>query len=318
MADYFKNQLKAPQLIGAVGRLPRDEVNIFSHPTGEGYKENDSTWMDPNIDYIAISYYTSQPDKMIISKRGKNNNICESGENSFACAVDKLFNAYKKPVFIAESDFGDDTHTCSDLLGHRIDIMQVPLTGAAGHFVWAAFSHQISPPITKVDERLSWPYIIQAKDFFKTHLSPIVQYNSITQGREKKRVRKSKKDLKNHQYILSEDGYNGVGYVANLTFNLHTIAEQNGTLSDSSRCYSTNTAFTTGKLIDHKPNQMQIQGLSPRTKLDLFYFDFLTGKFVNHTTIKSNRRGRAQLVHPTLGYTSENHPILWYVLREAK
>lgn len=317
MANYFKNELKAPQLIGAVGRLPRDEVNIFSHPIGEGYEQNDSTWMDPNIDYIAISYYANHPDKMIISKRGKNNNICEVGENAFACAVEKLFNAYQKPIFIAESDFGDGTHTCSDLLGHRIDIMQVPLTGVAGHFIWAAFSHQPNPPITKIDERLSWPHIIQAKDFYKEHLSPIIHNQAFVQGRERQRIRGTNQYLKNHQYILSDNGLNGVGYVANLTFNLHTIASENQNLSENDRCFYNNTAFTTSRIIDFKPNAMRIQGLAPKTELDLFYFDFLTGEFVNHTTIKSNRRGNARLVHPILGYSRENKPILWYVVKAA-
>lgn len=318
IADYIKNDLKHDQhLLGAVGRLPfsPDEARIFSHPTfSNGY--NDSTWFDKNIDVVSISFYNSAPHKMIISKNGKSITNCEAGENSYHCAVERLQNTYNKPVVFSESDHGDGTNDCSELLGHTIDLMRVNTTGAAGHYIWAAFMYPHKKNNQTLDQRKSWTAISQANSFFNKPFVHTVIDSFGTQGRQRGRVRGEKEYLKEHQYILSSNQESGFGYVYNRTFNVGTAIGIQDSLKPGDRCYLGNEAFMKPRRIDWKPKRLKIEGLSKRENYIIRFYSFGKGSFLTAVKTKSNLFGKINLVHPSLGYTKEIQPLIWYEVEQ--
>ena len=318
ISSYIKKDLKHKNhLLGAVGRLPLGpgEERIFSHRTiPEGY--NDSTWFDPNIDVVSISFYSSVPDKMIITKKGNNTTDCEQGENSYHCTIDRLQRTYNKPIIFGESDHGDGTNTCSKLLGHTIDLMRVNTTGAAGHYIWAAFMYPHKKNNQPLDQRESWKHVISATNFFnKPFIQNIIDSVGI-QGRQRKRVRGTKEYVKEHQYILAENQKSGFGYVYNRTFNVATAAGIQDSLSTGNQCYVENSMFREPRDIQWKPKRMKVEGLNARKSYLIRYYGFGTGTFLTAVETKATVFGKINLIHPTLGYTKETNPLIWYEIEQ--
>lgn len=314
ISSYIKNELKhTNHLLGAVGRLPLGPHSdrIFSHRTiPDGY--NDSTWFQENIDLLSISFYSSVPDKMLITKDGKKPLECEDGENSYSCTIERLQNTYKKPILFSESDHGDGTNTCANLLGHAIDLMRVNTTGAAGHYIWAAFMYPHKRNSEPIDQRESWKYVIAAADFFnKPFIKNIIDSVGV-QGRQRERIRGEKDNLKEHQYILAANQKKGFGYVYNRTFNVSTAVGIQDSLNTGDRCYVENSSFRQPQEIQWKPKKMKVEGLSPRKNYIVRYYGFATGTFITALKTKSNLFGKINLEHPTLGYTKKTNPLIWY------
>jgi len=315
IAQFIKQEVGDNHLIGAVGRFPAGDKRIFSHPELEGIEYNDSTWFDKNIDVISISYYTSSPEKSIISKKGKSASACESGENSMYCVIQRLKETYNKPIFFAESDHGDDTHACSSMQGNKIDAMRYPISGAAGHFIWAAFGYSYGEFNYAIDERDIWKEIILAEQFFNSELGKTIFTHKSAQGRERSTVKWSSKSVKNHEYLITEDQMKGMGYIYNRTFNSHTAGSASGeTIVEGSPCFIAEPDYQQAQEITWKPNKMSLEGLAPRQRYVLRYYDFNKGRFVNEFEIRASFFGKAKLVHPVLGTTASENPFYWYQL----
>lgn len=315
IAKYIKHDLGDNHLIGAVGRFPVGDNRIFSNPKIDGIEYNDSTWFDENIDVISISYYTPSPEKSLLSKPGKSALDCEEGENSIYCVVKRLNDVYNKPVFFAESDHGDGTHVCSSMKGNKIDLMRYPISGAAGHLIWAAFGYSYKDQKYEIDERDAWKEAILSEQFFNSDFGKMIFSHKSTQGREKSRIRRSTKYIKNHEYIITKDQQNGIGYIYNRSFNVHTAGSAtNETIQEGSPCYISEPDYQIAQEITWKPNKMTLEGLASRQRYVLRYYDFENGRFVNEFEIRANLFGKAKLVHPVLGTTASENPFYWYQL----
>lgn len=318
IGSYIKNDLKHENhLLGAVGRFPlgSDNDRIFSHRTiPNGY--NDSTWFDPNIDVVSISFYSSVPDKMIITKKGKKNTDCEDGENSYSCTIERLQKTYGKPILFGESDHGDGTNTCSELQGHAIDLMRVNISGAAGHYIWAAFMYPYKGNNEPIDQRESWKYVVAASDFFNKPFVKSVIDSLGVQGRQRERIRGEKEYLKEHQYILSASQKKGFGYIYNRTFNVATAIGMQDSLNAGDRCYLENSTFMQPLEIQWKPKRLKVDGLTARKSYLVRYYGFATGTFLTAIKTKATIFGKINLEHPPLGYTKETNPLIWYEIEQ--
>jgi hypothetical protein len=315
---YIKKELDHKQhLFGVVGRFPRSTESIFSHPTTIEMEYADSSWFEELVDVISISNYSSFPEKIIITKRGRDNNECEERENSFQCAIQNLRDTYEKVVLFAEADHGDDTHACSQLLGIKLDAMRFTITGAAGHFIWAGFNYPYGEVDYSIDERDGWKNIVLAERYFNSSFSQEVLSNSSYFGREKSSSRGFSRDVKEHSYVLSKDRLKGLGYVYNRTFNTHTMdTERTDELDPSSKCYVPYPELQKVSEMTWKPNRMKLQGLKPRQRYTIRYYNFESGRFVNEFEIRANVFGNSPLVHPVLDIIPGTSPFYWYQIQE--
>lgn len=320
MAEYIKDSLKHNNhLLGAVGKFPVGSSAIFSHKLYNEDQYIDSTWFDKNIDVISISYYTSAPDKMIISKKGSNNNECEKGENSYACVIERLHDNYAKPVIFGESDHGDGTHMCSDMQATQIDIMRYAFTNAAGHYVWAGFNYpdQKSGSNQKQDERVSWTGVINAKDFYNSDWQTSIYEKYGDQGRQKSSFKGSNKALIEHQYIINEEKDKVAGYVYNKTFNIYTASgELDAAIDSSSTCFISNPDFRVPTTITWKPQRLKIEGLKSWKKYRILFYGYMDSDFLNEVEVRSTLFGKLKLVHPTLEAKKDENPLIWYRVEE--
>lgn len=316
ISKYIKNDLKHDyQPLGAVGKLRRGNDEIFTHPSNPAFNYKDSTWFEDEIDFISISYYSSDPSKMIISKKGRSNNECEDSENSVFCAVESLHEQYQKPILLGEADHGDGTHYCSELEGHYIDIMRYNLNGVAGHYLWRVFAYPHETNQATEDERESWPSIIVAQEFFNSVPLQATLEQFGAQGREKRDSRGVSTDIKEHQYIISQEGKSAVGYIYNRSYNVHTAPINQEDIENTS-CFISNEELNSPNIISWKPKKMKIEGLNQRTDYTLKYYGYKTGSFINASAVKSNLFGKITLEHPDLGLDRNTNPLIWYVLEQ--
>jgi len=320
IARYIKDSLQhRSHLLAAVGKFPVGSSAIIPHRIYDEEQYIDSTWFDENIDVLSISFYTPHQDKMIISKKGANNNLCEEGENSYACVIERLYENIGKPVIFGESDHGDETEVCSDLQALQIDIMRYPFTSAAGHYVWIGFNYpdKKSGNLNQLDERKSWSGIIAAKDFFNSDWQTSVFENYGEQGREKSSFKGSDQDLVEHQYIINETKDKVAGYVYNKTFNIYTSSgELDAAIDSSSSCFIPNPEFREPTTITWKPQRLKIEGLKSWKKYRIRYYGYMDGEFLNEVEVRSSVFGKLKLVHPALEADKDKEPLIWYRVEE--
>ncbi|PHR48830.1 MAG: hypothetical protein COA32_05030 [Fluviicola sp.] len=320
MASYIKDSLNhRNHLLGAVGKFPVGSSAILSHRVYSKDQYIDSTWFDDNIDIISISYYTSHPDKMILSKKGRDNNQCEDGENSYACVIQRLHENYGKPVIFGESDHGDGTHVCSDMQATQIDIMRYAYTKAAGHYVWAGFNYPDDKSGSKQqqDERISWAGIITSKEFYNSDWQTSVYENYGDQGREKSNFQGSDEEIVEHQYIINETKDKVTGYVYNKTFNVYTATgELDAAIDSNSTCFIPTQEYRVPKTITWKPQRLKVEGLKSWKKYRIFFYSYMDGAFLNEVEVRSNLFGKLKLVHPALEADKDKNPLIWYRVEE--
>ncbi|MDX1651219.1 MAG: hypothetical protein R3277_01930 [Brumimicrobium sp.] len=316
ISEYFKDSIRnVNHLLGAVGRFPVGTTDIFSHNMNKKIKNIDSTWFLDDIDFLSISYYTPRPEKLLISKSGAKNNRCEEGENSAACTIERLQRTYQKPVMFGESDHGDNTPICAELLSHRIDLMRYAFLGAAGHYTWSGFNYPdtSSSHDHPQDERLIWPKIINAKDFYNEswHLDLIENFGQ--QGREKSKIKGYSKDLKEHQYIINTAKTKIGGYIYNRTFNVYTASgEMEKAIDSTSTCFLKEDYLRKPVEITWKPSKMKIEGVKPLRKYRIYYYGFNRGSFLNVITVRASLFGKLKLVHPSMEAHKNDNPLVWY------
>lgn len=320
IANYIKEELNINHyLLGAVGKFPRGQESIFSNIEHPNIKYNDSSWFEKNIDFISLSYYASQPDKMIISKRGRSNNDCEEGENSYTCGIEKLQNVYDKPVIFGESDHGDFSNSCSDLEGHKIDLMRLNLSGVAGHYIWGAYMYKPGDNVTVLDQRRIWPEIVKTQNYYEQDFILDILKSGPEFGRQRSTIRGRNGYLKEHHYITNKDESNAVGVLYNRTFNIgNAITEPLQYEDPHGDCTINNESFHEAIEITWRPKKMTLQGLQPRTNYLISYFDYKNHSLVNVFEVRSNRRGNLNLVHPVLGKDRLSNPLYWYKVTKVE
>ncbi len=313
IARFIKDSLKIDnKLLGAVGRFPVGIAGIFSHFTSTTPRYSDSTWFDPNIDFISISYYSKSPEKLLVSKSGSNNG-CSDSENSMACVIERLHNTYNKPVLFGESDHGDGTHQCSRLQGHQLDIRRYIYAGAAGHYIWAAFTYQTKGDSSWNDTRQSWNAIIDAKNYYNQRAFTRLLNKNQLLGRSKTTFRGSNKALLENQYIIDSSQSYSSGYIYNRTFNVHTIASH----KESTPCYLNEPAFQTAQSITWKPQRLKVEGLKPFKKYNIRYFGYQNLELLNVQQQRTSIFGKLTLKHPILVPHRNQNPLINYRIEEA-
>tara|TARA_B100000508_G_scaffold137355_1_gene131550 strand:- start:62099 stop:64237 length:2139 start_codon:yes stop_codon:yes gene_type:complete len=314
LASYIKDSLSMNyKLIGAVGRFPVGSSAIHSHMTPSTPKQIDSTWYDKNIDVISISYYSSSPAKAILSKRSSNNE-CGEGENSMACVIKRLHDTYGKPVIFGESDHGDGTPICSDLQGHQIDIKRYAFSGAAGHYIWAAFNYPHPSNKQPQDERRSWSGIIDASNYYNDDPLLSIFDDQYIQGRAKSPYKGSREALKEQQYLIDSTRTNAAGYIYNRTFNTHTSSGVK--LDRESNCYIDNPAFNEPVNISWKPQKLKVEGLKRFKKYTIRYYGYNKREFLFEDEQRASILGKLKLRHPELTPTKTGNPVIWYTIEQ--
>ena len=314
IASYIKDSLSIKnKLIGAVGRFPAGNNRIHSHLTSSTPDQIDSTWYDQNIDFISISYYSSSPEKTIVSKNSSNNE-CGSNENSMACVIERLHETYNKPLLFGESDHGDGTPICSDLQGHRIDVKRYLYTGAAGHYIWAAFNYPDTTNEQIQDERESWSEIINAQEYYNSSEMKKIFATQFIQGRQKLPFKGSRQALVEQQYLIDSSRTEAAGYIYNRSFNVHTASGNE--VSKESTCYLYSEDYQTPVAITWKPQKLKVTGLRSFKKYTIRYYGFTRGEFLVQDEIRTSLFGKLKLKHPTLTPTKKGNPLIWYSIRE--
>lgn len=314
MASYIKDTIQyTNHLLAGVGRFPVGKSAIYSHLTSETPGFIDSTWYLDNVDFISISYYANSPDKLIYSKASGNNQFGNE-ENSMANTIERLRRTYNKPVVFGESDHGDGSHQCSDYQGHKIDVMRYPYTGAIGHYIWAAFANnekEKSSPYF-VDDRVSWPDILAAKDYFNSEwFLNLVSTKSIL-GREKTGFRPLKGDVVEHQYIIGSKLEEAGGYVYNRTFNLQTAGAVGKENMAENVCDNISPEFTAPTVISWRPKRMKVEGLQSFTKYRILFYGYADHSLLMQTELRTSLLGGLKLTHPLLIPEKNGTPLLWY------
>ncbi len=314
LASYIKDSLLIKnKLIAAVGRFPAGGSRIHSHLTSSTPQQIDSTWYDENIDFISISYYSSSPTKAIISKNSSNND-CGSEENSMACVIQRLHDTYDKPIIFGEADHGDGTPICSDLQGHRIDIKRYLFTGAAGHYIWAAFNYPDHTNKQPQDERLSWRGIINAQEYYNSSEIQKIFSNQFIQGRQKVPFKGSREALAEQQYLIDSSRTSAAGYIYNRSFNVHTAGGKE--VPKESTCYINTKDYQTSVSITWKPQKLKVVGLKPLKRYTIRYYGFCQGEFLSQNQIHSSIFGKLKLKHPVLTASKKGNPLIWYTIQE--
>lgn len=312
LASYIKDSLDIKhKIIGAVGRLPVGSTRIYSHFTSAEPEFADSTWHDPNIDIISISYYSSSPEKALLSKRSSQNE-CGDGENSMACVLERLHRKYHKPILFGESDHGDGTHICSELEGHKIDSKRYAFTGAAGHYLWAAFNYPDKTNEQPQDERTAWTETIKTFAFYQTPFMRELFAKRFIQGREKQPFNGSRNALFEYQYLIDSTRMKCAGYLYNRTYNVFTAS--GNSIDETSPCYIAAEEFRTPVTITWKPQRAKVKGMRRLRKYKITYYGFKHGELLNTQVQRSSLFGGFVLKHPALIPEKNQTPLIWYTI----
>lgn len=319
IANYIKDTLHYRQhLLSAIGRFPVGSSHIYSHLTEETPAFVDSTWYIPNIDIIAISYYTSSPEKMIFSKSGSNNE-CGGNENAMPCTIKRLKDTYGKPVIFGESDDGDDTYFCSDYQGHYINLMRSPFTGMIGHYLWDGFVEDTPKDgIPGRNGRKSWAGIISIQNYVNQPWYYDLWRGSPVLGHEKGDFQRSPKDRVEHQYIISQNKETVGGYVYNRTYNIATALGKSNQDLKGTPCDFGDTPFTHPVTIPWKPKKLKIEGLKAMKKYEIIFYNYKTGSLHSNVLVRSTIGGKLKLEHPPLIPSTDGTPLLWYKVNLIK
>ncbi|RYM35899.1 hypothetical protein ERX46_02595 [Brumimicrobium glaciale] len=314
IGSYIKDTIQYNNhLLAGVGRFPVGKTAIYSHLTEETPGFVDSTWYLDDLDFLSISYYSRSPEKLIHSKSSSNNEF-GSEENSMAKTIERLKKTYNKPVLFGESDHGDGTHECSDYQGHKIDVMRYPFTGAIGHFIWAAFLHSEEERNVEgaKDERVSWPDIIDAKNYYNSNWFLEIINNKTALGREKSSFSSSEKDIVEHQYIIGKDHEIAAGYVYNRTFNVQTAGASKEEGLKENACDQLDAGYTNPTVISWRPNRMKVEGLKSFSKYRVLYYGYSDQSLLLQAELRTSLFGKLKLTHPLLVPEKSKTPLLWY------
>ena len=295
MAQYIKEKLAfSPQLIG---------IDLFTAKFYDGKQFTDSSIYSPFIDVIGFNPYSSVPEKLVISKSGKNNEV-SAGENSQYALIYRIQQLAKKPIIISEGGAGDGVDDFSNYAQQKADMVAFGFCGLAGFNSWIGWhdGHEVN-----------WPAMIAAQNFWQSAPAQKTLGNENgewVQGRQiEKALKSDQKKLKELQYYVAADGKTAVGYVKNRTFNFHTQRTKDSLSNDYlAKDQSLNTARN---IRSSDGKKLMVEGLKKGKKIEISWYEFETGKLIKTEKLRSKRN--LALVHPELTVSVTNQqPIIWF------
>lgn len=317
IAQYIKNHLKhKDHLLSAVGTMGK---YFTMSPTGGSFAYNDSTMFIPEIDIVSISTYSGVPVKYLIAKSNKvgNDGMLEvdSGENSYYKNIHYIRNELHKIPIIAETGVGDGFSSCSMDSLFRWDALKFAFSGVAGLNLWDGYDYSSKVQRIK-NERVFYPNVAKVYQLMNSNPVKTVLGENWKQGRWRFEGNKSE-SLKEVQFYTNENGTCALGYIANNTYNVRTLATDS-----SSICHQIG--------IDPQYQKFQslaacskrwwgckrpfIQGLKVKTRYRLTWYNFNLVQ-VGTEIILSDKKGTWKMLHPDLDWES---PMYLYFLEEIR
>lgn len=319
ISNYIKNNRKHwRQLIGADATLPAWKKD-------HGLLEHDASIYFDNIDLIGLNWYILTQDKYIIQEHfdPDDNNTFYSNENSFAKTVYDFHSATQKPIFISEGDHGEipngHTYFCSGDVGNTIDGMCFGFTGVGGYFHWTG---------KDVEQDNVWPITIRAQNHFNGDdvINTLSEgYGEWIQGRQNEYLWKAteKTESKEHQYYLSQNQERCVGYVRNLSYNIHTMRTNDDCIINfDGKDHPIDNLYSFDWNNGSPFRRLKIDGLKNNTDymVDFYstnnsYYNF--GNYVSSYCANTSATGKLTLEFPFLDpWNTNSGPILWYVVKQ--
>jgi hypothetical protein len=325
ISSYIKNELKRTDILIGIQTFFNVATNQLSDksPTIE------------TIDIIGFNQYDIRPDKLVINRKGSDDNLgFVEGEQSFYKDIYSTLARTGKPVILSEAghDYsspafgGVPSHLGTSFNGHFVDVTTLPFTGIAGVYMYSGFAHEPG----RFDERTLWPNTIQSQEFMNSDVLVNVFCSggkNWKQGRQttKKRSSNNNSDLREMQYYLSEDSNYSAGYIRNKTYNYYTKwLHEEYHESDMIQHMTEVSELKDVDWNDHA-EKLEVHGLLPRTTYELRYFNAQLPLDSNYNMqiVKSDKKGVVTLKHPTLWVRASKinakedrveSPLLWFTL----
>lgn len=311
IAEYIKNDL------GHVNQLVGYNMRFSDIPIGTATFTNvDDIPTFPEIDIIGYNPYTDIPDNLIISKTGNNNLEIDSGENSFY-ARNALFHQYvQKPVMLSETGHVG-SNSCTNYVGHYKDVMTFGFSGVAGFNMWSGWPNN-TPGYT--EKTFLHGSTIRAQNHMNGNDVVSTLGNNSGQWRQGREYRDGEyswdKKIKEHQFYVSNDQNNGVGYVYNRTHNLYT--NLNPANCDTNNYFGpfTHAIFNFPQTVEWNKKTMKVHGLKKSTWYTIDFYSYKDGIYLSSECVKSNFKGELKLKHPIMEHSG--NPLLWYVIKSSE
>lgn len=302
LAVYIKHGLgHTNQLIG---------IDVYTAKYYEGELFLDQSVYHPDIDVVSFNPYAAVPDKLIITKSADNNAILPN-ENSMARLVLTLQQKCGKPVMIAEGGASDGVDDCSGFAQHYLDMMTFGFSGLAGYNSWVGWNYT---------QDSIWRSMIGAQQFMNGSgvLSVLENGNGYwVQGREAARhLRRDRKNGKEIQYYIAQDGCSAAGYVKNRSFNF--LTKSTGGYCSSVQMETPFDALRDMRWDDgNRP--LTVEGLDRSKRYSIAWYDYITGEPIETQQCIKARRGRIRPQFPELSVTpgKPERPVLWFTIRET-
>jgi hypothetical protein len=324
LAAYIKLHLQHHEhLIASQGRMPSTSAYALEPDSGPAFTVNETSWSNPYIDIASVSCYSGSPEAMINSKDndnfGNDNNGFTSSEKSYAFSAHKVYEAYGKPMIIAETGVGDYNGTefdgCSGYKMHEFVARRTGFTGIAGFNMWAGWVYgDPLSPANFDNHTVLWPSVLLVQNHMNgTDVTNILK-SHWTQGREVQNANNLNK-IREQQYYVSEDKVRCVGYIANRTYNVHTL----NTISPSvCSTYNVGADFDDFVTIVSCTGpvglcaKLEVQGLLENTSYQVDWYHYGTGAYYySDDCVMTNGSGVWRMDHAVLDV---NDPLLYYVI----
>lgn len=282
----------------------------------------DQSMHHKNIDIIGVNYYAYAANKYIITKSGPNNEF-QLNENTRARSFKEFQSWADKPIIVSEFGDGDDASVCSDFTGNYIDAMSMGFTGVCGFQLWEGKDSE---------QAFVWPATIRAQHHMNGEdvISTLSNGNgNWIQGRQKATLKTGGKEAVEHQYYVSHDRNQSVGYVRNRSFNFLTkqvsryascrmqyMDHQPPSPTDVLQDIRWNEVKNRGK---HK--RLRVEGLKSNATYEVKWYSYKNGlPMEEYTECRKTSRTNLVLHYPplTTSPSGEENPVVWYVIQQTE
>lgn len=309
MSQYIKNDLQHSQhLLAALSHLPSKDFPLYPH--GD-YKDKDDSWDAPHIDVISINMYKIQPNHFYLN----DNNV-------LANRLKLLSDHYGKPIFFSETQTAEVTGFCSNHATLPVDVMTTGFVGVSGFNIWEVFFYDKKDP-TQYDDRVIWPTLITTQQFFQQRVVPVMNkgmgdYRQVsTQLDYKPKLFKKYKRVLEMHYVTAQTRNEAVGSVYNRTYNVYT--NQTDSTSECAKFMQRTSPFSNKVNITGNLQKVKIEGLNPRLRYEVSFYDFQTGKKLESTWSRTNGNGKLKFKLPSMTVIgSAVRPAIWFSVKEGE
>jgi hypothetical protein len=282
----------------------------------------DSSWQHPNIDLIGMNLYSESPQKYIMEKSSSSENFeLNSDEKSYFAIVSSFNHWNNKPVIFSE--LGHEIYnSCSNNVGHFIDVMSAGFCGNAGFNMWDGFDY--STP--ENDQReLLWSSTIRAQQHFNADdiiLTLSSNSGDWIQGRQKKQIWMDpihETESVEVQYYVSEDKSRFAGYVRNRSFNIHTNRINNDCVYNfNSENIPIDNFFNVEWNQGPSGYLLHVDELKKNKNYEIDWYDYKIGDYV-FSQCQNTQNKKMKLKFPILEVEEGKvSPIYWFVGRQSE